>query len=122
MPEYDENLESVKIVDRDGPRVVSEWVGIVREFAQKIKWTEEDVWDDDSHACTFTQVKGDFDAYDGTWVFVAEGDDVTRIDLELQYEYNVPLIGKLIQGLLHKKTQQSAEGIMNAIKQMAENA
>jgi len=122
LPDFDENLESVKIVERDGSRVVSEWVGIVREFAQKIKWTEEDLWDDAGHTCCFAQVKGDFDAYEGTWIFVAEGDGATRIDLDLQYEYNVPLIGKLIQGLLHKKTRQSAEGIMNAIKAMAEGA
>lgn len=122
LPEFDENLESVRIIERDGSRTVSEWVGVVREFRQTIKWTEEDEWDDQQHVCRFAQVKGDFDRYEGTWVFAPEAADRTRIDLALEYEYNVPLIGPLIKGLLHKKTQQAAEGIMAAIKAMAEEA
>jgi ribosome-associated toxin RatA of RatAB toxin-antitoxin module len=120
LPEFDENLQSVKILERQRERTVSEWVGIVREFRQTIKWTEEDEWDDERHICRFAQVKGDFDRYEGTWTFAAEGESRTRIDLALEYEYNVPLIGPLIQGLLHKKTQQAADGIMAAIKTMAE--
>ncbi len=120
LPEFDENLESVKIVEREGSRTVSAWVGVVREFRQKIKWSEADEWDDEQHICRFAQTKGDFDRYEGTWTFAAEGDRRTRIDLELEYEYNVPLIGPLIKNLLHKKTQQASEGIMAAIKAMAE--
>jgi len=121
LPEFDENLESVRILEREGSRAVSEWVGIVREFRQTIKWTEEDVWDDARHTCRFRQTKGDFDRYEGTWTFVAGGDHSTQIDLLLEYEYNVPLIGPLIKNLLHKKTQQAADGIMAAIKAMAES-
>jgi ribosome-associated toxin RatA of RatAB toxin-antitoxin module len=120
LPEFDENLESVKIIEREGSRTVSEWVGVVREFRQKIKWSEADEWDDGQHICRFAQTKGDFDRYEGTWTFAAEGDRRTRIDLRLEYEYNVPLIGPLIKNLLHKKTQQASEGIMAAIKAMAE--
>lgn len=121
LPEFDENLESVRILEREGSRTVSEWVGVVREFRQTIKWTEEDVWDDAGHTCRFQQTKGDFDRYEGTWTFVADGDHQTQVDLLLEYEYNVPLIGPLIKKLLHKKTQQAADGIMAAIKAMAES-
>ncbi len=121
LPEFDENLESVKILERQGSRTVSEWVGVVREFRQTIKWTEQDEWDDAQHVCRFSQVKGDFDRYEGTWVFSADGDNSTRVDLTLDYEYNVPLIGPLIKNLLHRKTQQAADGIMAAIKAMAES-
>jgi ribosome-associated toxin RatA of RatAB toxin-antitoxin module len=120
LPEFDENLESVTIIERADSRVVSEWVGVVREFGQKLRWTEEDLWDDEQYACRFAMTKGDFDRYEGTWRFAAEGDAKTRIDLSFEYEYNVPLIGPLIKGILHKKTHESAQGIMNAIKTLAE--
>ena len=120
LPEFDANLESVTILERDGARVVSEWVGVVREFGQKVRWTEEDLWNDEEHTCSFTMVKGDFDRYEGRWTFAAEGEGRTRVDLRFEYEYNVPLIGSLIKGILHKKTQESAEGIMNALKALSE--
>jgi ribosome-associated toxin RatA of RatAB toxin-antitoxin module len=120
LPEFDENLESVRVVERDGHRVVSEWVGVVRELGQRIRWTEEDVWDDAAYMCRFAMTKGDFDAYEGSWSFQADGESRTIVDLAFSYEYDVPLIGPLIKGLLHKKTQASAEGIMDAVKQLAE--
>jgi ribosome-associated toxin RatA of RatAB toxin-antitoxin module len=119
LPEFDENLQSVTVVEREGSRTVSEWVGLVREFRQTIRWTEEDVWDDAQRVCRFRQLKGDFDRYEGEWTFTAE-EGGTRFALRLEYEYNVPLIGPLIKNLLHKKTVQSCEGVMNAIKAMAE--
>ncbi|MGQ9730384.1 MAG: type II toxin-antitoxin system RatA family toxin [Candidatus Zipacnadales bacterium] len=120
LPEFDANLESVRIIERAGTRVVSEWVGVVKEFGQKVRWTEEDLWNDELHRCTFVMTKGDFDRYKGSWEFSAEANDRTRVDLRLEYEYNVPLIGPLIKNLLHKKTQESALGIMNALKALAE--
>jgi ribosome-associated toxin RatA of RatAB toxin-antitoxin module len=120
LPEFDDNLESVRVLEREGGRTVSEWVGVVREFRQTIRWTEEDEWDDERHICRFSQVKGDFDRYEGTWAFSPDGGNRARIDLTLDYEYNVPLIGPLIKNLLHKKTQQAADGIMTALKAMAE--
>jgi len=120
LPEFDANLESVRVLERDDSRVLSEWVGVVKEFGQKVRWTEEDLWNDAEHTCTFKMTKGDFDKYEGSWVFSADGDDRTRVDLQFEYEYNVPLIGPLIKGILHKKTTESAEGIMNALKTLSE--
>jgi uncharacterized membrane protein len=121
LPEFDENLESVTILEREDSRVVSEWVGVVKEFGQKVRWTEEDHWDDAGHVCRFKMTKGDFDRYEGHWAFATEGDAQTRVSLQFSYEYNVPLIGPLIKGILHKKTQESAEGIMNALKVLSES-
>jgi len=122
LPQFDENLESVRILGREDSRVVSEWVGVVREFGQKVRWTEEDLWDDAGHVCRFKMTKGDFDQYEGQWTFEAEGDAQTRVSLQFAYEYDVPLIGPLIKGILHKKTRESAEGIMNALKALSESA
>ena len=120
LPEFDANLESVRVLERDDSRVLSEWVGVVKEFGQKVRWTEEDLWNDAEHTCAFKMTKGDFDRYEGSWVFNADGDDRTRVDLQFEYEYNVPLIGPLIKGILHKKTTESAQGIMNALKTLSE--
>jgi ribosome-associated toxin RatA of RatAB toxin-antitoxin module len=78
-----------------------------------------DYWDDQAKTCRWEQTEGDFSKYEGTWEFVAEG-DATQAKLLIDYEYNVPLIGALIQGLVKKKMQQNVEAMLAAIKGEAE--
>jgi len=120
FPEFMEDVEEVEILEQTPERQVSRWVGGVKEFNRKIVWTEEDFWDDEAHVCTFRQTEGDFTRYEGVWSFEADGEG-TRVKLELTYEYKVPLVGALIQGLLRKKMEQNCRSMLEAIKQKAES-
>ena len=115
LPEFLPNVQSVSIRERDGPRTVSEWVGLVPEFRRTIKWVEEDVWDDGAMRCQFRSLSGDWDRYEGCWTFAAEGNG-TRVTLGISYDYNVPLIGPLIQKLLQKLVQRNAEETLDGLK------
>jgi len=112
------NVQSVTIRERDGSRVVSEWVGLVPEFRRTIKWVEEDVWDDENMRCQFRSLSGDWDRYEGSWTFVADGAR-TRASLTISYDYNVPLIGPLIQKLLRKLVQRNAEETLDGLRRRA---
>lgn len=122
FPEFMPDVQEVRILEQsaDG-RQVSQWVGIVKEFKRTIQWTEEDYWDDATHTCTFQQTEGDFGLYRGTWTF-AEAAGGTTVVLTLEYEYDVPLIGNLIKGLLHRKMQENCDNMLAAIKAKAEGA
>jgi len=108
FPEFMPDLKSVRVAERseDGSRVLSEWVGIVKEFKTTISWTEEDIWDDSAHTCVFSLVKGDYGKYSGKWVFTDLGGS-TRFDSEIEVEYDVPLVGALIKGLIAKKMKEN---------------
>ena len=120
FPQFMPDVQEVTVLERtaDG-RQVSSWVGVIKEFKRTIKWTEADYWDDASHVCTFQQTEGDFAVYQGDWKFVAAG-GVTEVVLTLEYEYDVPLIGNLIKGLLLRKMQQNCDNMLAAIKGKAE--
>lgn len=122
FPEFMPDLKSVKIVERsgDGSRIVSDWVGTVKEFKLTVKWTEEDIWDDAAKTCAFTLVKGDYSKYGGFWQFIDLGGR-TRFESEIDVEYDVPLIGNLIKGLIAKLMKQNMESMLAAIKQKVEN-
>jgi uncharacterized membrane protein len=113
---YIDDVESIQVREEDGPQTVTEWVGIIREYRRKIKWTEQDHWDDAAHVCTFEQIKGDFNEYRGTWSF-RDVDGATEVEIVLYYEYNVPLIGPLIQKLLLKKVQASCDNILRGLQE-----
>lgn len=119
FPEFMEDVAEVTILEKSPERQVSRWVGVIREFGRTITWTEEDFWNDDEHRCRFRQLEGDFTAYEGEWSFAGTNDE-TVVSLEVTYEYKVPLIGPLIQGLLQRKVQQNCRAMLEAIKRQAE--
>ena len=121
FPEFMPDLKSVKIIEKsaDGSRVVSEWVGIIKEFKATIKWTEEDIWDDAAKTCTFSLVKGSYQKYGGHWTFTDLGGR-TRFDSEIDFEYEIPLIGALIKGIIVQKMQENVDNMLAAIKEKVE--
>lgn len=121
FPEFMSDVKSIEIVETDGGRVVSDWVGVVPTFGLKLRWRQEDVWDDGEHVCRFRQLSGDYDKMEGTWRFTAEGEG-TRFDSTLEYEYVVPGLGALVKKVVHSLVVKNMEGVLGAIKERAETS
>lgn len=120
FPEFMKDVQSLIVVEVDGPRVVSDYVGIVSAFGLKVKWQQEDVWDDAQHLCTFRQLSGDYDKLEGTWKFTEENGG-TRFDSFLDYEYKVPGLGALVGQVIHGLVVKNIEGVLQAIKDRSES-
>ncbi len=119
FPEFMSDVKSLTIVENDGKRVVSDWVGVVPTFGLKVRWTQEDIWNDAAHTCEFKMLKGDYDKLDGSWKFVSE-DGGTRFDSVVDYEYNVPTLGALVKKVIHNIVIKNMENVLQAIKTRAE--
>lgn len=122
FPEFMADLESLTVLERseDGARTVTAWVGLIREFKMKIRWTQEDRWNDSAYRDDFKQVQGDMDKMEGYWQFSALDSNRTRFDSLLEYEYDVPLIGPMVKSLIKKKMTDNIQATMDAIKNKAE--
>ncbi len=121
FPEFMKDVKSLAIVESDGNRVVSDWVGVVPQFMIKVRWRQEDLWDDSSRTCSFRQVSGDYDELKGTWRF-AEADGRTRFESYVEYEYNVPTLGPLVRKVIHGIVVKNLENVLASIKARAESA
>jgi uncharacterized membrane protein len=121
FPEFMKDVKSLAIVETDGNRIVSDWVGLVPQFMLKVRWRQEDVWDDAAHRCEFRQLEGDYDRLDGVWTFV-EADGGTRFDSLVNYEYNIPTLGPLVKKVIHAIVVKNMEGVLGAIKDRAESS
>jgi len=123
FPEIMEDLQSLTVLERseDGNRTVTVWVGVIREFKMRVKWTQEDLWDPVAHRDEFRLLKGDMDSMSGYWQFTPENGR-TRFDSVVDYEYNVPLIGPMIKTLIRKKMEANLDAQMQAIKRRAESS
>lgn len=120
FPEFMEDVKSLTIVERDGERVVSDWVGIVSAFGLKVRWRQEDVWDPVAKTDTFRQLKGDYDHLAGTWEFKEENGG-TRFNSVMEYEYQVPMLGPLVKNVVYMLVVKNMESVLAAIKQRAES-
>jgi uncharacterized membrane protein len=122
FPEFMADLESLTVLERsaDDSRTVTAWVAVIREFKMKIRWTQEDLWNDTTYRDDFKQLQGDMDKMGGYWQFTPLDASRTRFDSVLEYEYDVPLIGPMIKSLIKKKMTDNLQATLDAIKRKAE--
>lgn len=114
-----EDVESITVLEKTPERVLSDWVGILSAFKLKVRWQQEDLWDDANYVCTFRQTKGDYTSMSGVWAF-ATSQDGTEIKLDLDYEYDVPTLGALIKKVVQSIVKKNLEALNRAVKQAAE--
>jgi uncharacterized membrane protein len=122
FPEFMSDVQSVVVKEKadDGLRIVSDWVGIVPKFGNKIRWTEEDNWNLAEGTCSFRQLSGDYDQFEGVWTFTEETADRTRFDSVLDYRLEIPLVGSIIKAIVHKTMQNNLDATLKAIKTRCE--
>jgi uncharacterized membrane protein len=122
FPEYMPDIKSVKVLSRseDTNTVVSEWVGEVPKFHNKVRWTEEDVWDKQKGTCTYRQIGGDYDVFEGVWTFTTIEGGQTRFDAWLNYEITIPVVGILMKQIIHKTMVENLKSTMYAIRRRCE--
>lgn len=121
FPEFMKDVKSLTVVESDGSRIVSDYVGLVSAFGLKVRWRQEDLWDDSTHVCTFKQLQGDYDHLSGTWKFY-EKDGGTQFESVLEYSYVVPGLGELVKKVVHSLVVKNVDGILQSIKERAEAA
>ena len=123
FPQFMPDVESVAVSERspDGSRTVTDWVAVASDFKLKVRWTEEDLWDEAAHTCRFTQLKGDYTAYGGVWTFTADG-VATVFNSSIDYELDIPLIGPLLKAVVARLMQSNTQKILEAIKGRAEQS
>ena len=122
FPEFMADVQSLVVKEKsgDGLRMVTDWVGIVPKFGAKVHWIEEDVWDLEVGTCTFKQIEGDYDQFEGVWTFTETGANQTRFDSVLDYRLEIPLVGGLIKAIVQKTMQNNLDATLKAIKERCE--
>jgi len=118
FPQFMPDLESVTVLERSPSGTLTRWVGVVQ--GRKIRWVEEDEWDDARHVCAFRQRSGDFSKYQGTWAFEATSDG-TRTSLAVDFELDIPLAGALLSSLVKVLMRKNCEGMLAALKGQLES-
>lgn len=118
FPQFMPDLESVTVLERTPSGTLTQWVGVVQ--GRKIRWVEEDAWDDAAYTCRFRQRTGDFSRYEGSWVFEATPGG-TRTSLAVDFELDIPLAGALLSSLVKVLMRKNCESMLAALKGQLES-
>lgn len=124
LPELLPDLDTVKVLERQTltsatTRTVTDWQGRIKQFNRQMWWTEEDIWNSETHTCHFWQLRGDFTEYRGEYAF-REHEGKTQVHLAIDYEFDVPLIGKLMKKVILKLMQDNCNANVAALKTESE--
>ena len=125
LPDILPDLDSVKIMDRTvltsaTTRVVTDWHGRIKQFNRQMWWTEEDIWNSETFTCHFWQLRGDFSEYRGEYRFVEKDANSTDVHLAIDYKFEIPLIGKMMQKVILKLMQENTQSTLNGLRDEAE--
>lgn len=116
-PEFMPDVESVKVVSREGNVTITEWVTSVE--GTPILWTEKDVFDDEKFRIDYQLVEGDLDKFEGAWQFrVVEG--ATEVVLGVDYDFGIPELTNLIGPTLHEKVGENSQMMLQGMKRRIE--
>lgn len=113
FPSFMPEVKSVKVLERDGSRTVTAWVGVVQ--GRPVQWMEEDHWDDVHHVATFHQLEGDFTVWAGTWSFTPAAGG-TQMSVTVEFELELPLAGAFLSNLLKVLVRKNFESMLAAMK------
>ncbi len=122
-PEFMPDVKSLTLLSKseDGSKVQTQWVGKIAQFGLTVKWSQEENWDFQNNKVEFSQIEGDYDKMNGWWKFTPNNSGTEFTSL-LDYEYNVPLLGALVQKVVKHIVTLNVESAMNAIKKRAEQS
>ena len=122
FPQFMADLQSLTVLERspDDTRTVTEWVGVIQAFKMKIRWTQEDLWKADAYRDDFRMIQGDMDRMEGYWQFEPLSETRTRFLSVVDYDFNVPMVGPMVKGLVKKLMTENLQSTLEAIKKRAE--
>jgi coenzyme Q-binding protein COQ10 len=116
-PEFMPDVESVKVIEREPHRTVTEWETSVD--GTPILWTEEDRFYDEKFVIEYQLIEGDLDKFEGEWRFV-ERDGGTQVTLTVDYDFGIPELTNLIGPTLQQKVGENSEMMLEGMKRRIE--
>jgi len=119
-PTFLPDVKEVVVLERDGARTVTRWIGRVPELGMSVQWEQEEVWDDAQRRSEFHVTKGDWDTYQGWWQFDAQNGH-TLLTLHLKAEVRIPLVGPMVHGIVERLARANAVRMLEGLRRHVES-
>jgi ribosome-associated toxin RatA of RatAB toxin-antitoxin module len=108
-------VERIVVLEDTPSHTVSrfEW----KVMGKRIVQTQEEDWDDATYGNHFRQTKGDFDVWEGRYLY-REVPGGTEFTIDLEWELSLPLIGPLLGRLIGKIVDSNVDALLKGMRDM----
>lgn len=111
-PELTAAVRKVTVEDEGADGLVSTWEVNFRKGI--LVWTERDQIDPDRRLIEFTQTKGDFAMFTGTWT-VDETGDSTRVGFASRFDLGIASLASLVDPIACRALRDSVHDILEGL-------
>ena len=111
-PEMTDAIKSVKILEEEGNRTVSEWEASFNRGL--LKWTEVDYFHPDTHTINFDQTGGDIDTFKGDWTVESmDGGSMVRFVADL--DLGIPGLNDMLEPIAEQALRSNVRSILSGL-------
>ena len=115
FPAFLRDVKEIFIRSLNGNLIISDWK--VDIDGTPIEWRQETLLDEESHRIiAFRMIEGDYERYEGKWVLEEQGDETTRVDLHVEFDWGLPVAERFVGGVLEEKARRSVRGMFFALR------
>lgn len=118
FPSFMRDVKSIKIIKHLNNGLITNWEIDVE--GAPLRWKEEDYFDDKNYVIRFVMLEGDYQAYYGSWSISGVNPNNTRLTLEANFDWGIPVLEKYVGKTLEKKARRNLLGMLQAIKKEVE--
>ena len=107
--------------DLGGGVVVTKWDATINvgPLTRAISWTERDAWDAEALSCDFKLIEGDMKTFDGTWTFTDTTNGACDVELRVDFELGIPVLGPMVNAIVNKLMQKNCDEMLAGLEKMA---
>jgi ribosome-associated toxin RatA of RatAB toxin-antitoxin module len=120
FPHFMREVKNLKIIKRMDNALVTAWE--IEVDGAPVNWKEEDYFDDANYQVRFNMLEGNYEEYQGRWLLQDISRNHTRLTLEADFDWGIPILEKHVSKALEDKARRSLLGMIQAIKKKAERA
>jgi len=113
FPDFMKGVKRLDVINKNKTTLITSWQ--VEIDGANIIWKEEDNFNDEDMSLRFKMIDGDYDKYEGIWR-LEEVRGATRISINADFEWGVPVFEKLVGDVLEQKARKGLRTMLLAIK------
>jgi ribosome-associated toxin RatA of RatAB toxin-antitoxin module len=84
-----------------------------------LEWEEREHLDHDARTMKFSQVSGDLDEFDGSWVVEEQESMLTTVRFNVSFEIGIPLLAEMLNPVAVRSLRENSIDMLHGVERQA---
>ena len=111
-PRFMQPVKEVTVLSRSGDVVDAEWE--VELKGSLLRWSERETAHPADYRIDFVQIDGDLEKFEGHWDLQAISENVTEVELQVDFEIGIPTLRDMLNPVAEKALRENSITMLRA--------